>query len=234
MSRSGVRSASGSRWDTGGRTPHTSRAARSSSGSSPGGSSAFRWTVTATGRSAWRCRRGSSTSAARRPRRTSAPRRSSSRSWRGCTPSTTGPGDCAASRSASASRRRPWHTPCKPRATRSCTACSLTRFGFGRPLRPTTFWPLRAMPASTSVTLATARSESRSTRPSPRPIWTIFWTSSAPRGGLRNWRPGGIPIPSPRPSPAPAATWLTRSSIHTTPRRRCCATSAVSSRATFR
>ena len=42
-------------------------------------------------RCAWRCRPASSTSAARRPRATSAPRRCCSRSWPACTPSTTGP-----------------------------------------------------------------------------------------------------------------------------------------------
>lgn len=52
-------------------------------------SSASPWTRTATRRTAWHCRPVSSTSAARRPPATSAPRRCCSPSWPACTPSTT-------------------------------------------------------------------------------------------------------------------------------------------------
>ena len=55
----------------------------------PGASSACRWTATDTPRCAWRCRPANSTSAATRRRRTSAPRRSYSRSSPGSTRSTT-------------------------------------------------------------------------------------------------------------------------------------------------
>jgi glycine dehydrogenase len=48
-------------------------------------------TRTARRPTAWRCRRANSTSAARRPRRTSAPPRCCRRWWQACTPSTTGP-----------------------------------------------------------------------------------------------------------------------------------------------
>ena len=54
---------------------------------------------------AWRCRRASSTSAARRRRRTSAPRRCCSRWSPPCTPCTTVPRDCAASRAGSTAGR---------------------------------------------------------------------------------------------------------------------------------
>ena len=53
--------------------------------------------ATAARRSAWRCRRASSTSGARRRPATSAPRRCCSPSWRACTPSTTGPKGSGAS-----------------------------------------------------------------------------------------------------------------------------------------
>jgi glycine dehydrogenase len=88
-SRSGAASASAFPWGTADRTPPSWRRGTSSSGRCPAGSSASRWTPTATARSAWRSRRASSTSAAKRRRRTSARRRYSSRSSRGCTRSTT-------------------------------------------------------------------------------------------------------------------------------------------------
>ena len=63
-------------------------------------SSACRWTPTGARRIGWRSRRANSTSAARRPPRTSAPRRRCSRTWPRCTPCTTGRTACGRSPSA--------------------------------------------------------------------------------------------------------------------------------------
>ena len=69
----------------------------SSCGSSPGASSASASTRTASRRCAWRCRRASSTSAARRRRATSAPRRRCWPTWLASSRSTTARGASAPS-----------------------------------------------------------------------------------------------------------------------------------------
>ena len=74
------------------------RAHRASSACCPAGSWASRSTPTAPAPTGSRCRRVSSTSAARRRRATSAPRRRCWRSSRRCTRSTTGPTACGRSR----------------------------------------------------------------------------------------------------------------------------------------
>ena len=82
-------SASACRWAPAARTRPTWPAATSSSARCPAAWSASASTRTATRPTAWRCRRASSTSAARRPRPTSA-RRRCCRPWSpACTPSTT-------------------------------------------------------------------------------------------------------------------------------------------------
>ena len=83
-------------------------------------------------RSAWRCRPASSTSAARRPRATSARRRCCWRSWRACTPSITAPRGCAGSPSrvhALTRCPRRGSAPARPPASatsRSSTRCAST------------------------------------------------------------------------------------------------------------
>ncbi len=86
---SAPRSASACRSSTADRTPASWRCAPGSSGTCPAGWSASRSTPTAGRPTGWRCRPASSTSAARRPPPTSAPRRCCWPSWPPCTPSTT-------------------------------------------------------------------------------------------------------------------------------------------------
>ena len=87
-------SASACRWASAARTPATWPCAPASSASCPAASSACRRMPPATPPTGSRCRPASSTSAARRRRRTSAPRRCCSPSWRRCTRSTTAPTGC--------------------------------------------------------------------------------------------------------------------------------------------
>src|SRR5690606_10660406 len=62
-------------WATAVPMPPSLRLGMSTSGPCPGASSGYRWTAVAAGRCAWRCRPGSSTSAARKPTPISAPLR---------------------------------------------------------------------------------------------------------------------------------------------------------------
>ena len=94
---SAPRSASACRSATAARTPRSSPPATTTSATCPAGSSACRSTPPGARRCGSRCRRGSSTSGARRPRATSAPRRCCSRSSPACTRCTTGPTACARS-----------------------------------------------------------------------------------------------------------------------------------------
>ena len=91
------RSASACRSATAGRTPATWRCGRACSARCPGGSSACRSTPTATRPTASPSRPASSTSAGRRRRATSAPRRCSWPWSPRCTPCTTGPRACGRS-----------------------------------------------------------------------------------------------------------------------------------------
>ena len=97
---SGAASASGSPWAAAAPTPRSSPPATRSAAPPPAASSGCRWTNTASPRSAWPSRPGSSISGARRRRATSAPRRSCSPSSRASTRSTTGRRDSRASRAA--------------------------------------------------------------------------------------------------------------------------------------
>ena len=92
--------------------------------------SASRRTRTATPPTAWRCRRASSTSAARRPRATSAPRRCCWRSWPACTPSITGRRACGAiaERVARLDRRARGRAATTLGVRRAAPAPSSTRF----------------------------------------------------------------------------------------------------------
>ena len=94
-SRSAPPSASGCRSASADRTPATSRCATSSPASCPAGWSGCPTTPTAAPRCGWPCRPASSTSAARRPPRTSAPRRCCWPSSPPATPSTTARTGCA-------------------------------------------------------------------------------------------------------------------------------------------
>ena len=87
--------------------------------------SACRSTPTVDGRSASRCRPGSSTSAARRPRRTSAPLRCCWRSWPERSPPTTAPTDSAPSLAVPMGwpRRRPTRWP-RTASSSPRTTCS--------------------------------------------------------------------------------------------------------------
>ena len=89
------RSASACRSGTAGPTPPSWRSRPGSSATCPAGSSGCRSTPRTTPPTAWRCRHVSSTSAARRPRRTSARRRCCWPSWPPCTRCTTGRRACA-------------------------------------------------------------------------------------------------------------------------------------------
>jgi glycine dehydrogenase len=85
----GTASGSGSPWASEVPTPPSWRPGTPTSGACRAASSGSRWTLTGTGPFAWRSRPGSSTSAGRRRRRTSARPRFSSPSWPPCTPCTT-------------------------------------------------------------------------------------------------------------------------------------------------
>ena len=117
---------------------------------------------------AWPCRRASSTSAATRPRATSAPRRCCSRSWPACTRSTTGPRACARSRGActrsTASlaaglrrlglrrrRRRRSSTPC------ACALDAARRPRSSRARASAAHQPARATPTARSASPSTRR-----------------------------------------------------------------------------
>ena len=91
-----------------------------------GGSSAYRRTATATPPFAWHCRRGSSTSAARRRPATSARRRSCWPSWRACTRCTTGLTGSGVSPNGRTTGQRSWRMRCAGWATGSCTITSST------------------------------------------------------------------------------------------------------------
>ena len=90
----------------------------------PAGSSGCRSTPRGAPRCGWRCRRASSTSAARRRPATSAPPRCCSPSSPACTPSTTAPTGCARSPNGSTPHRRRWRRAVAPPGSSRCT----TRF----------------------------------------------------------------------------------------------------------
>ncbi len=130
------------------------------------GSSACRWTAAGVPRTGWRCRPASSTSGARRRRRTSAPRRRCSPTWRRCTRSTTGPRGSARLRRVS----ERWRTRSARRSSvgisvsgtgSSSTRCTSPPPGARRrsPRRP-------SRPGSTCGRSTTTAWSSRSTRPS--------------------------------------------------------------------
>ena len=159
-------SASACRWASAARTPRSwprsdeHKRADARAGSSASRSDARR----AAPRTAWRCRRASSTSAARRPRATSAPRRCCWRSWPACTPSTTGPTGCARSRArVHALTAAPGRGPAARWASTLGDDAVLrhpARRACRRATRRAVLERARAAAASTCATSATARSAS--------------------------------------------------------------------------
>ncbi len=151
-SRWAAPSGSASRWATAARTPRTSRSATAWRASCPGGWSGCRWTPPGSPPTGSRCRPGSSTSAGRRRRATSAPRRYCSRSSPGCTRSTTGrtgwrpsPAACTAGPPCSPPRSAPRAAP--SRMTRSSTRSRCA----ASPAAPRPAWPGPATWATTST-----------------------------------------------------------------------------------
>ncbi len=173
---------SGSPWPTAAPTRRSSPPARSSSATCPGGWSACRSTPKDAARCASRCRRASSTSAARRPPATSAPRRCSWPTSPGCTRCTTVPRGCAPSPSActrsppdSRRRYRGW---CTKRASTRSRCASTT---------PMTCSRARATRASTCDASTAPPCASRSTRPPPCSSSSTCGRCSATRPIATSW-----------------------------------------------
>ena len=173
-SRSATASVSACRSGTAGRTRRSSRRRTSTSVTCPAASSAYRRTGMAVRRSAWRCRPGNSTSAARRRRATSARRRCSWPSWRACTPCTTGPTGCAASRSGRTTAPSSSPTRCAACATGSCMSTSSTRSASRSSAGPCrASWTRPGRARSTCGSSPRRDSAWRSTRP---PAWATWPT----------------------------------------------------------
>ena len=142
------------------------RAATSTSATCRAGSSACRRTPRAGRPTGWRCRPASSTSAATRPRATSAPRRCCSRSWPRCTPSTTGPRACGGSRGASTRSRACCSSGCGGSASTRAAGpfFDTLRVRTDAAAGPRDPRARAGARASTCAPTRTARSASRSTR----------------------------------------------------------------------
>ena len=233
-----ARSASACRWATAARTPPSSPPSTPTPASCRAASSACPRTPRASPRCAWRCRRASSTSAARRRRATSAPRRCCWPSWPACTPSTTGPRASRPSRSACT-------------GSRCCSRAGSTKLGSPAATTSTFFDTLRveAEPAQVERACSTAAEaqgmnfrrlderrhrSARSTRPRAPPTWrpsSRCSRAASPLGFTLEQLGEGLET-SLTEGLRRTSAYLTHPGLQhaTTPRRRCCATSAGSSR----
>ena len=121
--RSALHSDSGCRWGSAARTRASWRCGAASSGACPDGWSASASTPPALRRCDLPCRPASSTSGARRPPATSAPRRCCSLWWRRCTRPITGRGASPPSRAASTGTR----DRSRRESSRWAARCGVTR-----------------------------------------------------------------------------------------------------------
>ena len=227
--RSARRSASACRWATAGRTPPSSPRGRSTSATCPGGWWASRRTPRAGPPTAWRSRPASSTSAATRPRATSARRRCCSPSWPPCTRSTTARRACGRSRGACTPSRASSSWACGGSASTPGAGPSSTRCACApSPEKGQAIVErARASGASTCARTPTARWASPSTRRrSPADLAALL---EAFAGGAVAFTPEqlaerGRGRRSPRRTRARTRSSSTRSSTGTTPSTRCSAT----------
>ncbi len=227
-SHSARRSASACRWATAGRTRPSSPCARSTSATCPAGSSACRRTPRAARPTGCRCRPASSTSAATRPRATSARRRCCSRSWPRCTPSTTARRGSSGSRGASTRSRACSGSGCGGSASTRAAGRFSTRCACApRPRPAARSSRARGTRASTCGPTRTARSAWRSTRRRcPARCQTLFeaFAGGAVPFTLEQLADGVERGRARAPRAHERLPRRTRSSTPTTPSTRCSAT----------